>query len=109
VGGVILDAPRWGRALVCVAVLLYALLPFAEGQTPWLELQQLAPLPRSTVREVHMPAGLVVRVPERQTCWNTPPPCTPELDPGLRLRRPDDLGSGFKIEPGSGEAVRSGT
>ncbi len=47
--------------------------------------------------------GLRLFVPggEATRCWRGPLPCAgdwPPLDPTLRLRRPGDLGAGFRIE-----------
>ncbi len=44
-------------------------------------------------------SGLSVRVPlGTDQCWALPLPCTPYLRPGLRLREPGNLASGFIVD-----------
>jgi hypothetical protein len=43
---------------------------------------------------------LVVNVPTvSDACWFAPIPCTGYPNPALRLRREDDLASGFMLDP----------
>jgi len=44
-------------------------------------------------------SGLVLHIPvASDQCWDAELPCTPYPNPKLRLRRPDDLSSGFVLE-----------
>jgi hypothetical protein len=43
-------------------------------------------------------SGLVVQIPTQDdACWNSPLPCTPYLDPNLRLIVPGDFSKGFMV------------
>jgi len=91
---------RWGRALTGVAVLAATGFVLRAQDPLLLSARSFAVLPAPQVVEETLPTGLRVRVPrESQTCWDAPPPCTPEPNPGLRLRRAGDLASGFWIAP----------
>jgi hypothetical protein len=59
------------------------------------------PMPHALVKEYVTRSGLVLQVPVKgNDCWLTPLPCTPRPQTGLRLRREEDLGSGFVLDPG---------
>jgi hypothetical protein len=56
--------------------------------------------PAAPVAPYRTRSGLVVLVPEvARSCFYAPLPCAPDPQPGLRLRRPGELGSGFVREP----------
>jgi len=60
----------------------------------WLPIQNL-PL---TVGQTQ--SGLVVYEPvDGDQCGDSPLPCTPELNPKLRLRNPGNIASGFTVSP----------
>jgi hypothetical protein len=91
------------RAMALGAVALVA-LPFLTGAALWLDLRGFPPSPGAVVAAQRLASGLDVNVPgpANPSCWAAPLPCTPRPHPGLRLRRPPDLASGFEVEPGSG-------
>ena len=92
-----LDA-GWRRVVAGAAIVAVAGFVVARDRPLLRENHGFAspPTPRLTATE--LPSGLVVQVPEYGQCWDAPPPCAPEPNAGLRLRRPDDLGAGFIID-----------
>jgi hypothetical protein len=109
--GTRLLAPRARRVIALCAVALAA-LPFFTGAALWLDLRGFPPSPRPPVEQQRLRSGLDVHVPARggHSCWAATLPCTPRLHPGLRLRRPPALGSGFEVDPradGGAAASRS--
>jgi len=63
----------------------------------------LYPLPVAALEERRTASGLVVWVPvDSDQCWDAPLPCTPSFNPRLRLRWPDELGSGFVVDSAGG-------
>jgi hypothetical protein len=96
-------APVVQRSIALGAVALAA-LPFAATMPGWLDVRDFPPSPRPVIATRRLPSGLEVYVPisTNPLCWDAPLPCTPRPHPGLRLRHPPDLGSGFEIEPGTG-------
>jgi hypothetical protein len=68
-----------------------------------VELSDFEPVSRPQVALRQLASGLAVQVPvNSDVCSDAPLPCTPEPHPGLRLRRPGDLGGGFAIDVESG-------
>jgi hypothetical protein len=64
-----------------------------------LPLTDFQPVGETEVAARELPSGLSIYVPViADFCGNGPLPCTPEPHPGLRLRRPGDLGSGFVVD-----------
>jgi hypothetical protein len=56
--------------------------------------------PAAPVAPYRTRSGLVVLVPQAaRSCFDAPLPCAPDPQPGLRLRRAGELGSGFVREP----------
>jgi hypothetical protein len=96
------------RVLVVAGALVGAWMPVHRGAEPWLALQAFEPSSPPRLHEQTLPSGLVVRVPENQVCWYAELPCTPEPHPGLRLRVPGDLGSGFAIDLPEGTPAATG-
>jgi hypothetical protein len=92
------------RRTAALAAIALAALPFATGAPLWLDLHDFPPSPRPVVAAQLLPSGLQVYVPSsiHPWCWDAPLPCAPRPHPGLRLRHPPDLASGFEVEPGSG-------
>jgi len=89
---------RRGGGVVCAGVVLASVLVVA-GDRPFLgQLRDFAPAPAARVTETRLPSGLLVRVPEHGQCWDAPLLCSPAPPATLRLRRPDDLGSGFVLD-----------
>lgn len=87
------------RALAVVLVLAAAAaIPLARGSDLWLPLKDFEGTSSPRTHTEHLASGLDVLVPQNQVCWYAPLPCTPEPHPGLRLRRPGDLGAGFAID-----------
>lgn len=95
-----------GRKFAVAFGVVFLLVNLSLITTTALELGSFAsisrtgwqPIPKvQTIRETTV-SGLTVLVPKkRDQCWNAPLPCTPRLDPHLRLRIPGDLASGFRI------------
>ncbi|MBI3783669.1 MAG: hypothetical protein HY270_09720 [Deltaproteobacteria bacterium] len=91
---------RWWLRAGAVAFVVWATaMPFWRGKEVWSEVKQFEIVGRTPVEEVRLASGLVVTVPKgTPTCLDASLPCTPEPHPGLRLRRADDLASGFTID-----------
>jgi len=90
---------RWlrGGASLAIVVVTGAVL---VAQEPLLLPPSFAIAPAPQVEVERLATGLEVRVPRlTQTCWDAALPCTPDPNPGLRLRRAGDLSSGFVIDP----------
>ena len=69
------------------------LLPVAAGSDAGYH-----PAPPVAVRVVRTASGLKVNVPlDTEDCWTSSLPCTPYLNPALRLRRDNDLRWGFTV------------
>ena len=87
---------RWGAVVVAAAGMSLALVRAAPV---FLRLDDFEPVSRPQVALRQLPSGLAVQVPVgSDVCSDAPLPCTPEPHPGLRLRRPGDLGGGFTID-----------
>ena len=56
------------------------------------------PSPVVPMRTSFTHSGLTLHVPPRDKCWDGPLTCTTSPQPGLRLRRQNDLGSGFVVD-----------
>lgn len=100
-------APIARRVAALTAVGLAA-LPFFTGAALWLDLRGFPPSPRPAVELQQLASGLEVYMPKPGTysCWASTLPCTSRLHPGLRLRRPPDLASGFEVDPAMrGQAI----
>ena len=55
------------------------------------------PIPSSQIKPVQMKSNLTVYHPSDYLCWDAPLPCSPEIDPNLRLIDKGDLRSGFML------------
>jgi hypothetical protein len=62
-------------------------------------LRDFEPHVRPVLTSVRLPSGLVVHEPAHMQCWDAPLPCSPFHNDRLRLRRRDDLASGFTVAP----------
>jgi hypothetical protein len=81
-------------ALGLTVVLLQGAVPLVST------LQDFEPHASAVVTAERLPSGLVVYDPGiGLQCWDATLPCTPFPDDRLRLRAPDDLGSGFTVAP----------
>jgi hypothetical protein len=57
-----------------------------------------ADFPKPSLVERTTNSGLRIYVPEADSlCWDSPLPCTPDLNPKLKLRRGNELPSGFTV------------
>ncbi|MCZ7582725.1 MAG: hypothetical protein M5R36_04975 [Deltaproteobacteria bacterium] len=54
-------------------------------------------LPQPEIAQTALTDGTAVTVPPDGLCWDGPLLCTPEADPGLRLRKSGDISAGFQI------------
>jgi hypothetical protein len=103
-GPALLAAPA--RAAVALAALALTALPFAAGAALWLDLRDFPPSPAPLLDTRRLASGLEINVPTNSpACWGAPLPCTPRVHPGLRLRRPPDLGAGFEADPSLGPPI----
>jgi hypothetical protein len=89
----------WRRRAAGAAVVIAACAVLARDRPLLRPRSDFATPCGAMLTETRLPSGLVVRVPDGGTCWNAPPPCTPQPNPALRLRRPGDLGAGFMLDP----------
>src|SRR5206468_10062582 len=87
------------RLLPALLALAAAALPVWRGEELLLHYNEFEPASGPRIHSEQLASGLVVNVPENQVCWAAPLPCTPEPHPGLYLRVPGDLASGFAIDP----------
>ena len=63
---------------------------------PSLSVRAVLPLPQPRVVPEQTFSGLTIYVPvETNQCWDAPLPCSPYFSDTLRLRRPNELESGF--------------
>jgi len=91
-------------ALVTVAALMW--LPLSQGKPLLRDLRGFEVNAVPPVSQVVLADGTKVAQPlPGRSCWNTPPPCGQEVLPGLTLRRPGDLRSGFRIDRDAPAAV----
>ena len=99
VGGVLGRASRRLRIALVVLAVAAATQPFFRGAPLLLALTDFEPVGLTPVVARALPSGLSVHVPTvGDFCGDAPLPCTPSPRPGLRLRRPGDLASGFVID-----------
>ena len=90
------------RRIVAVLALVLAavFLQRADGLPLVPELRDFEPHVRGTATPYTLPSGLVVNDPgPGMQCWEAALPCSPFHNDALRLRRPDDLASGFTVAP----------
>lgn len=89
------------RALAVLVAVGLAPLPTLTADAPLLRrLTDFEPAPASPLTPIQLESGLVVQYPGlSQSCWKAAPPCTPEPNHALRLRRDGDLSSGFRFDP----------
>ncbi|QDU61460.1 hypothetical protein Pan216_23200 [Planctomycetes bacterium Pan216] len=91
--------PGW-RSSTALAVLLLAMANIKNPYQGTGEDAGFHPLPVARATPLTTDSGLQVWVPrEWKLCWDAPLPCTPFFNPLLRLRRSDDLSSGFVLDP----------
>lgn len=94
------SARRWGLIGLTIAGGLVALKLWQRGLLPVTADPGAGfhPAPSLALRTVRTRSGLEVNIPKgSEDCWDAPLPCTPHLDPGLRLRRDSDLRWGFTV------------
>jgi hypothetical protein len=66
---------------------------------PSLGVRRLVRLPEAKVELRQTASGLGVYVPvETNQCWDAPLPCSPYLDPSLRLRQAGSMKDGFAVD-----------
>ena len=90
-------ASRALRIAIAAAVVAACFAPLGVEHEEMLALRDFEPSGRPVVHPMQLASGLVVNVPENQTCWDAELPCTSEPHPGLRLREPGNLAAGFAI------------
>lgn len=90
------------RRLFCLALLLSIIwaahprLLWSSNIRPSLSVHAVPPLPQPPVVQRQTSSGLTIYVPlETNQCWDAPLPCSPYFSDTLRLRRPNELRSGF--------------
>jgi hypothetical protein len=72
---------------------------------PSLGVRTLVRLPEAKVELRRTASGLGVDVPvETNQCWDAALPCSPYLDPTLRLRRAGEMQAGFAVDPDASKA-----
>lgn len=87
------------RLFVLAAVAALPLLPLLQNAPALSGFRSFEPESPVRVEARVLPGGLEVLVPKDDVCRSGPLLCTPTPTPGLRLRRPGDLGGGFVIDP----------
>lgn len=93
-------APRiLPRVFALASLALLPFLPGLQGASGLSGYRGFEPESPVRVEPLVLPGGLEVLVPKNDVCANGPLLCTPTPTPGLRLRRPGDLGAGFVIDP----------
>lgn len=94
-------AGRTTRALVTAAALVLGALPLWEEWPVLPPLHYFEEAQRPAVEDKTLASGLVVGVPKDRSlcCWESKLPCTPYPNDQLRMRDPNDLGKGFRIDP----------
>lgn len=108
-GGEWLRRSALGRGVsVCATIAATVwLMTLAPTIWPGLKGFEMAPVIATDARA--LASGLSVNVPRGvDACFAAPLPCSPNPDPRLRLRRPDDLGSGFEIDVGGSVDAAAG-
>jgi hypothetical protein len=97
---------RTGRWLLITASAALVAWPLHASGRFHLGLTDFQRPPAARVQPVRLASGLEVYVPLQNnlTCWDAFP-CTPVLNPALRLRRDGDLGSGFVLGPSAGKPL----
>ena len=98
IGPAAFEAGRLRRVVAGVAVLIPTGVLLLREPALLSGLTDFQASPPPVVSEVRLPSGLVVAVPRYGQCWDAPLPCARSRDPGLRLRRVGELGSGFVID-----------
>lgn len=97
-----LQGQRIGVALAVVFLLVNLSLlkttAFGLGKLTDVSTSGWQPITTAKTRREVTPSGLSVLVTDKgQDCWDAPLPCAPRLNPRLRLRKPGDLASGFRV------------
>jgi hypothetical protein len=89
------------RPTMIVVTASVTVLALRAGMYPfWLDLHDFENMGRTQYEARRLESGLVVNVPTvSDACWFAPIPCTGYPNPALRLRREDDLASGFMLDP----------
>jgi hypothetical protein len=107
----LLASYRWGKYVMGAFVgliLLFYLRPLQVIGTTYayllkagegLVIVEPGPAPELPMETFQTPEGLMLyKATSNDQCWNTPLPCTPFYDIGLRLRKPSQgLAGGFRI------------
>jgi hypothetical protein len=97
----VLDSRSKNRLFVFVLLLLMAWaahprLLWNSYFRPSLSVRTVPSLPQPRVVPEQTNSGLTIYVPvETNQCWDAPLPCSPYFSDTLRLRRSNELGSGF--------------
>ncbi len=86
-----------GRGLAVAAVIAGTSFLAVPADALWPSLRDFENLGRVETDTKVLASGLTVYVPRHEACFAAPIPCTPNLDEGLALRVPGDLGSGFYV------------
>jgi hypothetical protein len=82
--------------LLCTAWAAHPRLLWNSYLHPSINVRATPPLPQPHVVPQQTPSGLTIFVPvETNQCWDAPLPCSPYFSETLRLRRPNELESGF--------------
>jgi hypothetical protein len=92
---------RTTRAVLTLVVFTLCALPLYDEWPVLPPLHYFEEAQRPAVEPKTLASGLVVGVPSNRTlcCWEAPLPCTPYPNEQLKLRDPNDLGKGFRIDP----------
>jgi hypothetical protein len=79
----------------------FLLVKYSVGRYSYKEISTSGWQPERTFPLVLKPtaSGLMIYTPDNgELCWDSPLPCTPDFNANLRLRVPENLGSGFTVE-----------
>lgn len=86
--------------LVMSFCILYKFFPFKNLILTKDKINNFYDIPKVTLKKDITNSGLVMFLPEKgDQCWDAPLPCTPYMNPDLRLRRKGDMQYGFIISP----------
>jgi hypothetical protein len=93
--------------LLCTAWAAHPRLLWNSYVRPSISVRAVPQLAEPPVVPHQTFSGLTIYVPvETNQCWNAPLPCSPYFNDTLRLRRPNELRSGFiSSGPVAGERV----
>jgi hypothetical protein len=91
--------PAWSAAALSIGLSLWILVDQVPKRITRPSSQiGFRSMGEGPVTYRQLPTGLTVATPTKDDrCWDARLPCTPSLQPTLRLRRPGDLSSGFTV------------